>query len=85
MFLIGPCYEPGTENPVCQNGGICRIINNAHVCECTAAYGGQNCTKPHKSKLILMIFMIKLRIHFFQHHFVKMHRVLVVLEDVNNH
>lgn len=46
-----PCYVPGTETPICANGGTCRIVNNAFVCECTAGYAGQNCTKALKTPL----------------------------------
>jgi Notch-like protein len=48
---LSPCYERETETPVCKNNGTCRIINNAHLCECTGGWAGQNCTKALKRPL----------------------------------
>lgn len=48
---LNPCYEKDTENPVCKNNGTCRIISNAHICECTGGWAGQNCTKTLRRPL----------------------------------
>ncbi|CAF1017693.1 unnamed protein product [Adineta ricciae] len=48
---FSPCYERETDTPVCKNNGTCRIVNNAHVCDCTGGFAGQNCTKTLKRPL----------------------------------
>lgn len=49
VFYLGPCYEPNTETPICQNGGTCQIYNSAPVCQCKDGYAGQVCDKTLKS------------------------------------